>query len=164
MPTQSNHHNTTHELIYDIQLFFSILSLHISLPRNFCNIPDYIDGLATYKYIAILCNLKGPHQYKWGSGSPGWSSKSIYLVSSVNLMKSTHQFNVESCMVIQRKLYGLILGMGGIISYRIGKNVLQFLLIFAHNLVEFNQVSRCTYYFPTLHGVSQGTVARSREN
>ena len=33
------------------------------------------------------------------------------------------------------------------------KNVLQFLLIFAHNLIEFNLVSRCTYYLPALHGV-----------
>ena len=33
------------------------------------------------------------------------------------------------------------------------KNVLQFLLIFAHNLIEFNTVSRCTNYLPTLHGV-----------
>ncbi len=33
------------------------------------------------------------------------------------------------------------------------KNVLQFLLIFAHNLIEFNSVFRCTYYLPTLHGV-----------
>ena len=32
------------------------------------------------------------------------------------------------------------------------KNVLQFLLIFAHNLMEFNSVSRCTYYLPNLHG------------
>ncbi len=41
-----------------------------SSPRNFCNIPDYIDGMVMYEYIAILCNFKGsppvqttPNQY-----------------------------------------------------------------------------------------------------
>ena len=31
--------------------------------------------------------------------------------------------------------------------------MLQFLLISAQDLIEFNYVSRCTYYLPTLHGV-----------
>ncbi len=31
--------------------------LDISSRRIFCNIPDYIDGMAVYKYIAILCKI-----------------------------------------------------------------------------------------------------------
>ncbi len=37
-----------------------------------------------------------------------WSSQSIYLVSSVNFMKSSHQFNLESCMIIQRKIDAML--------------------------------------------------------
>ncbi len=33
--------------------------LHLSSCRKFCNIPDYIDVMAVYKYIAILCNFEG---------------------------------------------------------------------------------------------------------
>ena len=40
-----------------VRLFIEISlreSLNISSPRKFGNIPDYIDGMAMYKYIAIL--------------------------------------------------------------------------------------------------------------
>ncbi len=37
--------------------------------------------------------------------------------------------------------------------------MLQFLLIFAHNWIEFNSVSRCTYYLPTIHGVCCQLIA-----
>ncbi len=43
--------------------------LHVSLPRNFCNIPAYIDGMVMYEYIAILCNFKWSPPVQWGSGS-----------------------------------------------------------------------------------------------
>ncbi len=42
-------------------------------------------------------------------------------------------------------------GTSGIFLLFEAKNVLQFLLISAHNLIEFNSVSRCTYYLPTLN-------------
>ena len=29
------------------------IGLYLSSPRNLCNIPDYIDGMAVYKYIAM---------------------------------------------------------------------------------------------------------------
>ena len=34
-------------------------SLPVSSCRKFCNISDYIDGMAVYKYKAILCNFEG---------------------------------------------------------------------------------------------------------
>ena len=40
------------------------------------------------------------------------------------------------------------------------KNVLQFLLISAHNQIQSKWVSKCNYYLPTLHG----KVNRSSEN
>ncbi len=41
--------------------------LYLSSSRIFCNIPDYIDGMVMYKYIAILCNFKRslPVQAMW---------------------------------------------------------------------------------------------------
>ncbi len=32
--------------------------LQVSSYRIFCNIPDYIDGMVMYEYIAIVCNFK----------------------------------------------------------------------------------------------------------
>ena len=40
-------------------------SIHLSSYRNFCNIPDYFDGIVMYKYIAILCNFKVIHTWIW---------------------------------------------------------------------------------------------------
>ena len=48
----------------------------ISSARNFCNIPDYIDGMVMDKYIAIVCH---PHPTKinWLCGS-GYTIPSKY--------------------------------------------------------------------------------------
>ncbi len=48
----------------------------ISSARNFCNIPDYIDGMVMYKHIAIVCQ---PHPTKinWNiAKSSGWRNAS----------------------------------------------------------------------------------------
>ncbi len=40
-------------------IFFLSSRKDISSSRNFCSIPDYIDGMVMYEYIAILCNFTG---------------------------------------------------------------------------------------------------------
>ncbi len=51
----------------------------------------------------------------------------------------------------------------GISDIKYNKNALQFLLIIAYNSIEFNSVSRCTYYLRTLH-FKLGRVSLARHN
>ena len=54
-------------LCLDILLWIQYVILHVSSFRNFCYIPDYIDGMVMYEYIAILySNFKGsPRVQNW---------------------------------------------------------------------------------------------------
>ena len=49
-----DHDSQNKEIILTHQLQYRFIILQLSSPGNFCNIPDYIDGMVMYKYIAIL--------------------------------------------------------------------------------------------------------------